>query len=52
MMARYKMKTGKFLEDFKLGWRMFSRGKLKLFPAGVRKKKEITELFRDLKTKD
>ena len=52
MMARYKMKTGKFLEDFKLGWKMFSRGKLKLFPAGVRKKKEITELFRDLKTKD
>ena len=49
MMARYKMKTGKFLEDFKLGWKMFSRGKLKLFPAGVRKKKEITELFRDLK---
>ena len=49
MMARYKMKTGKFFDDFKLGWRMFSKGKLKLFPSGVRKKKEITELFRDLK---
>jgi len=49
MMARYKMKTGKFFDDFKLGWKMFSKGKLKLFPSGVRKKKEITELFRDLK---
>ena len=49
MMARYKMKTGKFFDDFKLGWKMFSRGKLKLLPSGVRKKKEITELFRDLK---
>ena len=49
MMARYKMKTGKFFDDFKLGWKMFTRGKLKLFPSGVRKKREITELFRGLK---
>jgi len=49
MMARYKMKTGKFFDDFKLGWKMFSKGKLKLFPSGVRKKREIRELFRDLK---
>jgi heterodisulfide reductase subunit C len=49
MMARYKMKTGKFFDDFKLGWKMFRKGKLKLFPSGVRKKREITELFRDLK---
>ena len=49
MMARYKMKTGKFFDDFKLGWKMFTKGKLKLFPSGVRKKREITELFRELK---
>ena len=49
MMARYKMKTGKFFDDMKLGWKMFRKGKLKLFPSGVRKKREITELFRDLK---
>ena len=49
MMARYKMKTGKFFDDFKLGWKMFRKGKLKLFPSGVGKKREITELFRDLK---
>ena len=49
MIGRYKMKTGKFFDDFKLGWRMFTRGKLKLFPSGVRKKREIADLFRGLK---
>jgi hypothetical protein len=49
MIGRYKMKTGKFFGDFKLGWRMFTRGKLKLFPSGVRKKREIADLFRGLK---
>ena len=49
MMARYKMKTGKFFDDFKLGWKMFTKGKLKLFPSGIKRKKEITELFRGFK---
>jgi heterodisulfide reductase subunit C len=49
MMARYKMKTGRFFDDFKLGWKMFKKGKLKLFPSGIKKKKEITELFREIK---
>jgi heterodisulfide reductase subunit C len=49
MMARYKMKTGKFFDDFKLGWKMFTKGKLKLFPSGIKRKKEITELFREIK---
>ena len=49
MMARYKMKTGKFFDDFKLGWKMFAKGKLKLFPSRVIKKREITELFREVK---
>jgi len=49
MMARYKQKTGKWMEDFKLGWRMFAKGKLKLFPSGVRGKKEVKGFFRDLK---
>jgi heterodisulfide reductase subunit C len=49
MMARYKMKTGKFFDDFKLGWKMFKKGKLKLFPSGIKRKKEITELFREIK---
>jgi heterodisulfide reductase subunit C len=48
MMARYKQKTGKWMEDFKLGWRMFAKGKLKLFPSGIRGKKEVKGFFRDL----
>jgi len=43
------MKTGKFLDDMKLGWKMLRKGKLKLFPSGVRRKKEIRGLFGDLK---
>ncbi len=45
MMARYKMKTGKWFDDLKLGWKMFQRGKLKLFPSRVHQKKEIADLF-------
>ncbi len=45
MMARYKRKTGKFFDDFKLGWKMFTRGKLKLWPSGVKGKKEVAEIF-------
>jgi heterodisulfide reductase subunit C2 len=49
MMARYKMKTGKFLDDFKLGWKMFLKGKLRLFPARMKKKGEIKRIFRESK---
>ncbi len=45
MMARYKRKTGKFFDDFKLGWKMFTRGKLKLWPSGIKRKKEVAEIF-------
>ena len=46
MMARYKMKSGKFFDDLRLGWKMFAKGKLKLFPSRVKGKKELTDLFR------
>ena len=49
LMARYKMKTGKFLDDFKLGWKMFTKGKLRLFPAGIKKKGEIKKFFKESK---
>ncbi len=45
MMARYKMKTGRYWDDFKLGWKMFTKGKLKLWPASIRRKREVAELF-------
>jgi len=49
MMAKYKRKTGKWMEDFKLGWRMFAKGKLKIFPSVIRGKKEVKGFFRGLK---
>jgi len=49
MMAHYKLKTGKLFDDFKLGWKMFTKGKLKILPPRVSKKKEITEIFREWK---
>jgi heterodisulfide reductase subunit C2 len=49
LMARYKMKTGKFMDDFKLGWKMFLKGKLRLFPARVKKKEDIKGFFRESK---
>lgn len=45
MMARYKKSTGKLFADFKLGWKMFVRGKLKILPPRVKAKKEIAALF-------
>ncbi|MBI4495472.1 MAG: 4Fe-4S dicluster domain-containing protein [Deltaproteobacteria bacterium] len=45
LIARYKMKTGKFFEDLKLGWKMFAKGKLKLRPSRVKRKREIAEFF-------
>jgi heterodisulfide reductase subunit C2 len=50
MMARYKMKTGKWFADFKLGWRMFTKGKLKLWPSRIRRRKEVRALFDDPRT--
>ncbi len=45
MMARYKMATRTYFDDMRLGWRMFARGKLKLFPSFVKNRKEIARLF-------
>ena len=45
MMARYKMATRTYFDDMRLGWRMFTRGKLRLFPSFVRNRKEIARLF-------
>ena len=46
MMARYKMKTRRYFDDIKLGWKMFTRGKLKILPSNIKRKKEVAGLFR------
>jgi heterodisulfide reductase subunit C len=45
MVARYKMKTGRYWDDFRLGWKMLTKGKLKLWPSKVGGKREIAALF-------
>jgi hypothetical protein len=37
------------MEDFKLGWNMFTKGKLKFFPSGIRGKRELKGFFRGLR---
>lgn len=46
MIGEYRAKTRDFMSDLRLGWEMFKRGRLKLFPSGVKGKKEIREIFR------
>jgi hypothetical protein len=46
MIGEYRLKTKDFLSDLRLGWEMFRRGRLKLFPAGVKSKGEIEEIFK------
>ncbi len=45
MMARYKVTARRYLDDMKLGWRMFARGKLRLFPSLVRDRRGVARLF-------
>ena len=46
LMARFKKKTGKWFDDWKLGWRMFTKGKLRLFASGTKDRKTVKKLFR------
>ena len=46
MIARYKMKSGNFFDDLRLGWKMFIKGKMRFFPSRMKRKKDIAELFR------
>lgn len=46
MLARYKIKSGQIFSDLKLGLAMFRKGKLPLFPAGVKGKEQVRRIFR------
>lgn len=49
MLAGFALKSGKgkgVLEDAGLGWELFKRGKLRLWPARVRQRLQIRTLFR------
>jgi heterodisulfide reductase subunit C len=45
MLAHYKFKTGTFMQDMKLGARMFLKGKIKLLPHKIRRLGEIRSMF-------
>lgn len=44
LIARFKLKTGTFLEDAELGREMFLRGRIKLLPERVRGLREVREI--------
>ena len=41
-----KLKRGLLMEEVKLGWQMFKKGKLKLFPQKIKRAGEIKRLFK------
>jgi heterodisulfide reductase subunit C len=41
----FKSKTRDFLKDAGLGWKMYRKGKIKLFPSKLGRTKEIQEIF-------
>ena len=45
--TRYNLATGKPLGDWKLGWELLRRGKLKLRPERVRDRRRIREMFEE-----
>lgn len=47
MLAHYKIKSGQPFRDLKLGLAMLRKGKLALFPAGVKDKGRVRQIFRN-----
>jgi len=45
MVAGYKLATRQWTADARLGWEMFTKGKLEFFPGSVRAKGEVRALF-------
>ena len=46
MLAGYKLRSGQFFQDVGLGWKMFTRGKLRLLPRRIKGRKALKALFR------
>jgi len=46
MLAAYKARSGDLFGDLKLGWSMFRRGKLHLWPRKIKGRKQVKALFR------
>lgn len=48
MLMRYKLKSGQLFSDIKLGLSMFRKGKLDLFPSGIRNKAQVRVIFENV----
>jgi heterodisulfide reductase subunit C len=46
LIFQLKLKTKDFLKDAKLGWEMFRRGKITIFPPGLRGGSAVREIFK------
>jgi heterodisulfide reductase subunit C len=46
MIGTYKLKTGTFMEDVKVGTEMFKRGKIKLIPEPIKGRKAVRKIFK------
>jgi len=47
-----KSKTRDFLKDAGLGWKMFRKGKIKLFPSRFWSRKKVQDIFEDFEKRE
>ncbi|MGQ9508933.1 MAG: 4Fe-4S dicluster domain-containing protein [Thermodesulfobacteriota bacterium] len=47
LILKFKSKTKEFFKDVGLGWKMYRKGKIKLFPSKFGGGKELKEIFKD-----
>ena len=50
LIGMYKLKTGTYLNDMGLGWRMFRKGKIHLVPRIAKRVGEVAQLFKSAAT--
>lgn len=47
-----KLKDGSWVDEMKLGWKMFRKGRLPLFPKGIKGRKEVREILSHSKMRE
>ncbi len=48
MLGKYKLKSGNFFDDLKLGYDMYKKGKIKLFPHKIKGMRDIKKIFKKI----
>jgi heterodisulfide reductase subunit C2 len=52
LILRLKSKTRDFFKDAGLGWKMFRKGKIKLFPSPFWSRKKVQDIFEDFEKRE